>query len=240
MHLASQVSRSVRFAGVLLLMGLAHVVHAQERDGLGLFEVRLYAGAETHTLGDVRELRADIAGELRRGGVPVEVVDAFAPRLALGLDAVLLRHDGDRLGFYLGFGSTGSRLHYGDYSGELAVDLLLTRVAAGLSVERSMGESPLVAVARIGYAYTRLRDETRVRLYDDVTEAEGPALVGHNLTVMPAVAYDRTISSGLFLRASLGYEVVTPFWRLRYDGAPTTIRADWSGLRLGLAIGFRL
>lgn len=238
MRLAGRVLRSAYFAGFVLL-AFSHVARAQERDGLGLFEVRLYAGAETHTLGDVRELGTDIAGELRQDGIPVEVVDAFAPRLALGLDAVLLRHDGDRLGLYLGFASTGSRLHYEDYSGEIAVDLLLTRVAAGVSVERSVVGSPFVALARVGYAYTRFRDETRVRLYDEATEVEGPALVGHNLTIMPAVAYDRTLSNRFFLRASLGYEVVTPFWRLRYDGEPTTIRADWSGVRLGVAVGFR-
>lgn len=228
--------------GLFLALALAAVSTAAQPAQPG--EIRAYVGLESHRMGDLRDLQDAARASYQAQGIDAEIVDDFGPRFSAGLEATLLRTRNESFGLGAGFSSTGGRVHYGDYSGEIATDFVVSRTTVDLSVQRDPpGGLPVFADIRLRYGYTRFTERSRLRLVgvvDDVSESD--PFTAHNVSVIPGLSYRLPLAQRFVGVVSVGYEFVLPleFGNLRIDGQRTTARADWSGFRLGFALGLQL
>lgn len=212
-------------------------------------EVQVRLGVDVHALPGIAAWQEDHRAALHAEGTPVAVVDDFPPFLALR-SSVAATFGAVRVGVEGGFGSTGGRLHYADYSGEEFVNRQTSRTHAGVFVAGTLARSgPLSGYAGLHarVSFVRVDLEQARTFYDE--PPGGPAREryrGTPLSIEPELGLTADVAPRLFLRFGAGYEVGLG-GALRGEGGGVTTGAGrepvgsaWNGLRVGLALGTRL
>lgn len=228
-----------------LLLTVAALLPATPRAAAQEAQVRLYAGLETHRLDEVRDWQHQQQTAMGATGIPLEVVEAFPPYLGVRAEGVLALSPARRLGVTAGYGSSGGRLHYADYSGEAAIDHLAERRHVGLLLEQQApGPLPLWLNLHVRYSFTTIRSQGMVRL-GTVVQETSETLKGGGVSLEPALACElRRGPVTARLSASLEYAFGRSLLPARLSntlytgGYETTLHAEWTGLRLGLTLGF--
>lgn len=209
-------------------------------------EVRIYTGLEGHDQNGLDALLDAQQKEVQAMGVPVRRVADFPTHVAVHVEAMLPLTDVTRLSAGAGYGSTGSRLHYSDYSGEIALDMVAERWHLSLGAERPLpGPLPLWATLQARYSFSDVTNTSRLRLYEQSSE-EDERLTARGLSLVAGAALE--LERGpVTARLSGAFEYAFTHWlqldalthRLYYDGEATTLHGGWTGLRTGVALGYR-
>ncbi len=205
------------------------------------------ANVEAYRLGDIRSLVDAQEDIYQRQGIPVRRTSSF-PTYPGGSIGVRL---GSAQAFQplveVGVSSTGARLHYADYSGEVRDDLVVSRVFGGLGVATpATGAAAFRALARLRYSYSTLHSEGFYRLGDDTEELAGDMHAG-GLSLSVEGKLGRHIGPlGVHLLVGGEYALGLSFMphRLRHtflvEGEPTLLRAAWTGVRAGVGVSYSL
>ena len=207
-------------------------------------QVRLYAGLETHDLGDLKRWQREQQEDARGRGLPVRAVETFPAYAGVRLEVVHPLSASVRLGLGLGYGSTGGRLHYADYSGEARFDQAVSRRYFELLFEgRNPGRVPLWVNLHARYSVTNHDLESFLRVGDESDGVQN-TFTGRGLSLEPGVVLEFQRGIGV-ARFSVGFEYALAHapmpeafsHTLYYEGRSTTLSAGWTGLRLGIALG---
>jgi hypothetical protein len=246
-----------RSLAVLIALFAAHAAAAQAPDPAWV--VRLNTGVESHSPGDLAGWQDEERRAIVEEGVPVQQTDAFPSfpgvRLEVGYAgerwARSQRYLHYEVGAEVGFGSTGGRLYYEDYSGVFRVDRRVRRLLLGAYVEHEI--APVGALLFSGRLHVRASPTTtaydrEVRVGEEEVERVEESFRTVPLSVYPALVLEAALTPALRVRGSMGYErALGP--RLQDGGgdlppeaswATNGPRVKWEGTRLEAGLALRL
>lgn len=226
-----------------LLTVLFLIVHT----GYGQLSVFSGIGVYASSMSDLKRFQNELLQQYVAGGIQAKITDEF-PAFAgfrfgvkYPVDAYLY------LGAFGEFTSTGGRIHYQDYSGELVNELLTTYYAFGGMIGDKLIISDnffidahasllLIASDLEIKSVLRINNQTESTIY-----GFGSFSLGAEPTIMPSYTYHSvTVSiyaSYLFYPPSeLEYDSHADAYLIHENKERVTI--NWSGIRYGMVVGF--
>ncbi len=234
----------------LLFIGAFHQAQAQDTYR---FTVSGQFGYGQYQMGALKEFQQDIQAFYVSEGLPLQTVHDFPGHWDAEIRAsipILNFNNGKlNIGASLGYGSTGGRIHYADFSGEIGVDQVLEYRSLGLIFERSFthtSQSTFYISAKQTLRFTNL-DFTEFLALGDTGDSESLSFKSTSFGLQPQLGYAVFIGN-TFVRVNAGYQIEIPsgltFSANRnaklIDSSGDTIGANWSGLRLGFMLGMQI
>lgn len=181
--------------------------------------------------------------------VPIKTVESFPAWI--GYDFKVSRAlNKIELGAFYSFNSTGGRLHYKDYSGQIKFDQLIKANSFGTFVSLNLNES-VVYKLRLGIrnalCFSDLKLENSISLYDQVIDSEFYNLKSLDIYISPLFEFEYLINN-FFLSAELRYEIFVVKSPLTINGDGEVyieldngdkMKADWDGVRITAGLGYK-
>ena len=207
--------------------------------------IRTRAGYGGYGMNDLKEWHRDI----ENGSLPIASTSTFPAYLNLQIQFV--NHSPDKqigLGFVWDHVSTGGRLAYSDYSGELQADQFLNAESIGALYERNLLITERLSVVpsvQLLFTFTSLQYEEYLHTSAEVSSTT-VLFQSFGAGVSPEVTFRYKIGSWMFSVGG-GYHISAsqPLAHVGYsrvplsfiDYSPIDIKPQWSGLRAGITLG---
>ncbi|CAD5265081.1 MULTISPECIES: hypothetical protein [unclassified Imperialibacter] len=199
--------------------------------------LRVEANIGTFVMTDPKEFQDGLPSALLGKdykSIPYKVYGNFSP--TPGYDVVLTFPVGPTEWNILGgYNSTGSRLHYRDYSGEIKVDQVVSNMhfALDYSVVTLPGQYGIVFKPSIaaGIAFSDHKLESLFVLQGLPTDTYNDHLASKQWFALPSCKMEYQVSRFL-LMARVGYHIQINF--------NDDFRPNWSGVRAGAGVGIIL
>lgn len=229
----------LRFFLLAVWLLLAGTAAAQSKFYL---EPRL--GLGTFRMTSMKEFQQTIIG---RTDVNAKAVDAFGPYFQFGIGLVQDLDAHTRAGLFAEHGSTGGRVAYEDYSGEVTFDTPVNYNALGATIysHQPIRESGFSFVAGIeaNVFFSRLKTEAYTRLYNS-SEASEEEFLSKGLGLKPYIGLQFPVISlpvcftfGYMASASKPFHVPgEPDYQLIRNDNNDRLEPGWSGLRINLSV----
>ncbi|GAB5536316.1 MAG: hypothetical protein Rubg2KO_25650 [Rubricoccaceae bacterium] len=235
------MSIPMRLALFLLLASSAASAQPQ-------FVVHAHLGLDQHDgLMGVGLWQANEAEAFDARGISVEATDAFPSHVSTDV-SVGVRFPRFEVGLSGGYGSTGGRLAYSDYSGSMVVERIAERTRLGAYVAAvpltagpvNLGGGAKIALSRTTVSYDRL-----VLLGEDRVESVTTDLTATPLSLEPFVHAQVRLFGPVRGSARVGYELaqaseLTDLDTLPAEAARGPARVGWSGLRTHAGLSIQL
>jgi hypothetical protein len=183
--------------------------------------------------------------------VDTRITSSFPAFLFYELSTTMTLENSLMFGGSFSYGSTGGRIHYSDYSGEIGSDQLIHFFALTPSIGTSFtfhnDTWKLLADLRPGFVYTEFEFNVYQRIGSS-RDSESMDFTSLNISVQPTLSLQKKFGR-VGMHTTIGYHVtVLPgnLYSKDYDEAylidnnEKEIRADWSGLRFGIGAFFIL
>jgi hypothetical protein len=151
-----------------------------------------------------------------------------------------------KLGGLLGYTSTGGRMHYGDYSGEVSCDQMLKAIMLGVEFNVQVNRSerfPLHFGLKGGTISSYYDLDIALRVYDD-EDTDHVAFRSTNIFIEPGFKMSAHLYKILSAHVYTGYNV-NPYKGVVHlkdsktyllNDAKEEVKIDWSGYRVGAGI----
>lgn len=223
-------------AVLLLLAGTATA-----QSGLYL-EPRL--GAGTFHMAAMKDFQKTI---IQGSQVNAKATDTFGPYVQYGLNTTTDLNDRTRVGMFLERGSTGGRVAYKDYSGELQLDTRLSYLALGALIytHEPIGTSAFQFITGLetNLFSSRLQVESYSRLYNE-KESGADTFKSLGLGVKPFIglqypllALPFNLTFGYLASANKPFHVPgKPDQQLSRNNGKDPLEPGWGGIRLNLSV----
>ncbi|HEX6891053.1 MAG TPA: type IX secretion system membrane protein PorP/SprF, partial [Chryseolinea sp.] len=153
--------------------------------------------------------------------------------------------------FYVGYNTTGGRIHYSDYSGVIKLDKQVSNTNFSLGYSYAMLNSQrfkLTAGIGVGIALSTIDAENLVEIY--VSEEKDQSTTkyhGHQFFTTPEICFSYAPLKFLYLELTAGYHQQLSSSAMHDDSAGDLIdnsgekvSPNWSGYRLGAGIGYKI
>ena len=215
------------------------------------YGARFRMSYNSYQMSALRELENDIINSLHAGGVRTRKFHSFPGYI--GYQVHLMRHvDSSRtaLGLLFDYASTGSRIHYSDYSGEILIDQVLSRIGFGLILEVlpiTLKSFNIITSLQLIAANSELTIDESIRVFDEGQENIS-RFEAFNIHAAPMIA--AMVEYGHFnIQAEIGFETTIAKNSLgskqRGGGVLKTqkgipVMPQWNGIRLAIVMGFKL
>ncbi|GAB3811772.1 hypothetical protein [Pontibacter rugosus] len=231
--------KSTLLAGLMLLAGplLAQSkIYLEPRLGVGTFSMK-----------SMKEFQEMVIEELE---VNAKAVDNYGPYFQYGFNVAKSLNEDDRVGLFLERGSTGGRVAYKDYSGEVQVDTKLryTSLGAFIYTLNPIKESEVKFIRGIEASlfFSKLKLESYSRIYSQsASSTEKFNSLGFGFKPFVGLQYPlfdmpTTLSLGYMLNASGAFHVPgdSDQYLVRNKYGSEKLEPSWSGLRLNLSVAF--
>lgn len=203
------------------------------------------------SMSDLKKVQTEIQSDMINSGIPASIVESFPPYFGLQLEIVLpatfINAADLNYGFLIDFSSTGGRVDYKDYSGEVKFDQVVKAFSFGVLIE----------FQKIKNEHLFFTYGLKVPLIIASLDNKGTTIIGDNYSennfkfnsfsvgIEPNFNLFYAVNNFIF-GVSLGYLICIPsnytysensdaFLQKR-NGDPVTIGTN--GLRLGLKVGY--
>lgn len=210
--------------------------------------VRVWVGAERYGLRDVRDWQSRERADLQGQGVPAEITDGFPTRPGVRVDVATRFLGEHRVGLSAGFGSTGGRLHYADYSGEVRTDWIVSRRSFGIFLEQAAAERATWATFVTTHGtldLAQLRYDAYFQV-GDVSDREEVEFSAWSFSVEPELALEVRTFGSTFARVGAGFgysfggTLTLEGEPVGLSGSTSPLKLRWTGWRVGLTLGVDL
>jgi hypothetical protein len=202
-----------------------------------------------YNMSDLKDLQSEFLSDLTIQGIDAQITESYPAHLGFQIGLLfLLNPSGDRdlwLGGSYDYATTGGRVHYSDYSGEVKVDQVANAytVSGIISLSASHHEFLKLNVSlSAGLIFSDLDTELLIRIGDEeqketlsfsslsfgLEPAITPSIVLSNFNLGLSISYLVSIPS------SLEYNRNRNAYLINKNGDKVSI--DWSGVKLGLLI----
>lgn len=177
----------------------------------------------------------------------VKIMESFPAFLFYELSVTGKVRDRWRIGGAIGFTSTGGRMHYRDYSGEIECNQFTTAWMIAIQSELLLnpkGKLPLYFTGKIGAVFGRY-DLDLFSEVNNVPNSESLEFRSCNIFIEPGLMMSKCIVGILSAHLTAGYNVnmykgsqkLTDNTDLfLQDNSGNEVRLDWSGFRLGVGL----
>ena len=196
-------------------------------------------GYATYKLTDLRKFQDWIRVSSELGDVAWEATESFPPQLThnIAIGHVIKQH---HFGLDFSYYTTGSRLHWADYSGFLLLDMVLNGYRIGGFYNYSLIETPskldLCLQVGSGLVVSNVEMKENLTIYSN-SLIETNELKGIGGYCEPAIVCKYGLFDRLSLYVHLGYEYDFR-GELKVDGDKVNMNAQWSGLRVSGGVVF--
>ncbi|MEP2668594.1 MAG: hypothetical protein ABJH04_06360 [Cyclobacteriaceae bacterium] len=187
----------------------------------------------------MKALQGDL---IAQSGVSLKKTSSFPSYFNYGIATGYQLKSNLEIGITYRYFSTGGRADYSDYSGHARIDQLLRANAVGVYTSKPINEStkwPLVIGVNISRIYTTADIETSLRLGNDNIDSNTVTLKGNGWGFYGCVMLQRYFTNKVFAFGKLGIEALANK-NLQFNDNDTNLKADWSGPRVALGLGFSL
>jgi hypothetical protein len=170
------------------------------------------------------------------GSFPAKVVNNFPGQIGYSIQAGYLISGRVEVGLRYQFTSTGGRVSYGDYSGEMRYDNLLRSNSYGIFTNIGISKSPKWPVFfsfALGRVHTDLEMKSYFRLYDDSSSLTYYTGSSTNTFFNPAFNFNRKLNDHFRVFLGVGYE-----FQIHGDLLGDEITAEWDGVRISLGVNY--
>lgn len=211
------------------------------------FSVGISAGYATFKMKSLADYQQERLGQY---DTPVKITDNFPGYLNYSANFMISRPS-IFYAFYLGHTSTGGRIHYSDYSGEVSSKMFakMTFLGAGIAAQIFQIKSTKVFLGGNLLVYLdKLKMTEHEIVYDtDRNYKSSVTLESLNLAAGPLLEAQREVKKILF-KINGSYELHLP-GRLTLDGAQDyylknsageSVKIDGSGLRFNIGVSYLL
>ncbi|HVN47363.1 MAG TPA: hypothetical protein VMU30_00935 [Bacteroidota bacterium] len=202
-------------------------------------------------MSDLKNLQSELCSSITSQGIPANILDAYPSFYGFETGFLFPLFPSSDSSLLIGgvyeYNSTGGRIHYQDYSGEVRADQIVSTNAFGCMIKYQLSSQNEFHWALFGsckYYYSVLHNSlyTRIGTYQTLSE---PAFHSSSLGVEIGIApfYNLwnfhlgvQLSYLLFFPSSLEYDNYSDAYLENNNGE--NVRIDWSGFRLGLFIEY--
>lgn len=204
-------------------------------------------GYNFFSMSDLKNFQHGLQDDLIQQGIGAKITDSYPGhygfQAGLQIPLALLSAKEIRIGGFIDFTSTGGRVHYSDYSGEIKIDQKATAISLGATISFSAYTKDIFQLyfdlnARI--IFSKFKNEFSSRLFDE-TETQtldfSSVSFGFEPTLVPSINvypfnFGLSFSYMLALPTTLQFSEYDDANLLDKNGDEVTI--DWSGFKLGL------
>jgi hypothetical protein len=221
---------------VLILPGYCFSqIHVSLSTGLAGFNMK---EMKKHQL----ELRAQFP-------VDAKVIESFPAFWSYDLSLTGKLSDRVRIGGSIGFTSTGGRIHYRDYSGEMECEQLTTAWVPAFQSELLLnpkGKLPVSLTCAAGAMLGRYSLDFSLEV-NNSSDSDNLKFKSTNFFLEPGIMANKRIVGKLSALVKAGYNINVFKSRQDWvedkdlflqDGSGKEVRLDWSGFRLGVGLSF--
>ena len=197
-------------------------------------------GYGLYSLKDLKDMNSEVLKNL-----PVEgkITDDFPDQPYYGIGIYYQTSELIALGITGFYNTTGSRISYKDFSGELKIDNILTSYSPGISIRFKLLDKRLKLFEenRISYSFSKLKMQEEV-----LNSTEEMTFKSSGLQFEPRFRLSYNISE-LELGLNAGYLIDFPGKNrlvgdkdaiLQYTNSGDEIKTNWSGLRFAMSLGY--
>lgn len=203
--------------------------------------IRFKIGYGTYNLEDVKSLHNSIRNEVSSNGVSAKIVKEFPAYLNFQLQ-FLIQNKLFGYGFFIDKASTGGRITYSDYSGEISVNSIVSRYGLGVTIQKFInhhGIFDLYVTAQLSYLYSTLDIEEYIKIYEEQNETT-TTFVSHGIGFEPGAGLEIDFQPFL-TRIDLGFQInYSGDFSAEGGGVLNGIPPQWWGFRAGLTLGYNL
>ncbi|MEX0845973.1 MAG: hypothetical protein WD022_11870 [Balneolaceae bacterium] len=227
-----------------LLLSLITVIASQQVYAQN-FEAEIAVGYSSYATKDLIRFQDEIISGNR---LSFKTTDRFPAQPYLQITVAKIMGDGNRVGFFWGYLSTGGRLTVSDYSGEVSSDQILINHELGVNLNLYIEDLKSEKIApffqmKISALLSRLELFDQAHLSNGESYKEELTLIAQNASITPSIGLDTNIISTP-LRVTVGYLIqVTEFpfhlrenrdAKLRISG-DNTVGPGLTGLRVSVS-----
>ncbi|MGH7598526.1 MAG: hypothetical protein ACREOI_19390 [bacterium] len=235
----------------ILVLLLASTIRPLPVFGQNEISLRIKGGWNTYAMTDLKALQIEARTTLRQDQVRARITEYFPPYLSLQgalIFSVYQSHWGSvNVGGFPESLSTGGRVHYQDYSGEVRFDQVISGISLGGLCEFELKQSKKFSwrfAAELSVISSSLENEPLLRIGQNTVSEK---IIFNSLAIAFQPRLAPTIKLGSMLWGlHLGYQFSAPAtlkWSEDSRGYLVNannqkVKSDWSGLRTGIWIGY--
>lgn len=224
---------------IFILLAASQQAYSQK------YEADIAIGYSSYSTTDLKRLQDEITSD---NSFSFKATDRFPSQPYLQLTIAKKMNDGNRIGLFWGYLSTGGRITVSDYSGEILSDQILMNHELGMNLNLYLPElksekaAPFVQI-KISALLSRLELNESVYLSSGENFEDKLTLIAQNVAITPSIGFETQIMR-FPMRVAAGYLMqVTefPFYlrenrdaKLRISG-DNTVGPGLTGLRIGIS-----
>ena len=206
-----------------------------------------------YSMSEMAGLQNELLNDMLENNIPADITESFPAYVGFKIGFLIPVDNNDKriisLGGILQHNSTGGRIHYGDYSGEIGVDQILkvTSIGAILNYESHMSPNfDLALNFSINYMISGLSNEIYLKVGDESQNEElnfNSYSFGLEPEIIPSfnmgiMRFGISLSYLVYFSSSLEYESFSDAYLVNNNGDKVNI--NWSGFRIGLLASISL
>ncbi len=184
--------------------------------------------------------------------VPIEKVTSFPPYFGIRLSGSKLFNNQTEVGLTLSYASTGGRVQYKDFSGNITGDQLSNSFSVGILARKYVYNNNKLRIglaASISPEFTSLTLKNSIQINSSISQSVDE-FNAFGIVTIPSVIGKYSLNESLFLTAEIGYHLTiqqnTFRWSKNQDielivgPNKTGVKPNWDGVRVGIGIGYLL
>jgi len=229
MNLMNKIKLILLFAFIFFLAKL----NAQD------FSVRFQSGYGFYNMKSMEGLQNGLLNSIFR--VQLKTVQSFPPFVNFEFQFAKSFSSNINGGLFFQFLSTGGRDAVSDYSGEINIDQIINGYNGGLLFEAYILKKEikhLLFTFQLSYMYSTLQLKQSIKIYDQ-SNSQSTKFSSIGFGVEPGFAYEIPIKP-IIIRANLSFNagLFEDFHLTNNSDLTMNNKPDWTGLRLGLTVGY--
>lgn len=202
-------------------------------------------GMGTYHMRELKDMMTSTRSYYKSLNIPAETMHSFPPYYNFHLQFIHGLDETSSLGGYMEYASTGSRIDYRDYSGNVGEDLIIEMVGVGPlykeTITTILKRFKIKAVVKASFVYSWLHALDYITVYD---ESESVPLEAHSYGLGLEHGYSIRVPLKMFVLGLYGGFQVTMGFPLHTrdvlrDQDGNKLHAQWMGFRFGVMIGLK-
>ncbi len=213
------------------------------------FSAGYSVGYGSYQMDDMKQVLKNMLNELRGQlpDIPVAVVDNFPGYVTHSLD-LGYRIKNNEIGLRGTYLTTGGNVAYSDYSGEYSGKLTLNGFRIGLNYRYyipatdfgKLGSLSLFAELSPGITFSKLKSKEYIRIFDQQENSdEDLNLNANGISLLPQIGAKWFINNRIGVHIGAGYDFQLGS-HFTYQGVKSTLKSDWSGIRINAGVSVTL
>ncbi len=196
---------------------------------------------------DLKEYQNELLAGIVGGGIPAKITENYPPYIGYQIGFKIPAEENIYVGGFGGYTSTGSRIHYQDYSGELINDQIASAYtfAGILGTKQLLFENLSLDLSlSLELIISSWDNKSTLTLGDSTQQVNlefGSLSFSIEPTVTPTYSFKNmniglSASYLLCIPTSLEYSSISDAYLIHRN--KNRVLIDWSGYRIGLIIGY--